>query len=226
MEEREYIKGKCDFCGAEWFRDTYSDELYAVNEDGTRGAVDRYVNEAFLDDGGGDEYALFSLDELGEEKEIICSYCEESIHSDHDTIIVVGPEGKLIFCHRSGIGYVESYGEEDGALYLPHALHIAQGGYWKKTDAWRGYSATPAYTDELVRVLSGWHSSMESSDLADKINELTRGEFKLAFPVAVVFGLTSNVCSIGIDIFAPKGCEDKVRELLESEVPAPSFAGF
>lgn len=98
----------------------------------------------------------------------------------------------------------------------------------------RQFGGVPDDAAEWTQVRTGWHSSLESSEVSDRINALTRGDVGIYGPVIVKFGETNNVCSIAVSVYAPEGLTyyDKeahglrpFREYLEGakSTPAGSF---
>lgn len=86
---------------------------------------------------------------------------------------------------------------------------------------------------EWEQIGTGWHSSMEGSSVADRVNALTRGEVGIDGPVLVKFGQTRNVCSVGLTIHAPEGLtywskerheRRPFREYLEGSTSSPGGA--
>ncbi|QCC48110.1 hypothetical protein [Halobellus limi] len=141
----------------------------------------------------------------------------ELVHRDSmweysDNISVVGHAGKVQYNHLDGViseSWHESTGEYDDLVRAVVSRNLDDVGY--------------------VSVAGGWHSSMERSDLSERINSLTRGEGhengELDYPVVVKFGKTTNVCSLSISIYAHPDDVDMLEGFLDARA-APAYAGF
>ena len=156
---------------------------------------------------------------------VMCLGCYENMDYHPDGTIVVAADEKYKTTYMNGVYYNPAewppfdappdwvYDVFDG---------VAGGTERKPTDAWRGANEPPDEAGGFTNVSSGWHSSMEKSDLSERINDLTDG--RMPFPVVVVFGRTSNVCSMGIDVYAPEEHSDRVEDYLDVRA-APGHAG-
>ena len=211
----ELLKVQCDECGDEFFVSPDTGEVY-TDENGE----ERIGYETFLSE---DDYGDAGFFDLKGEGAFVCPYCVEMAGYEFDTVVVVGPEGKEILRWDGRIAYFGNDVQSED--YREIAKAIARGTEWVSTSAWRGYTKAPDAVYKMVRALSGWHSSMEGSELSDKINALTREEIDLGYPIAIVFSRTSNVCAIGLDVYAPEDKVDEVQALLDA-APAPGYAGF
>ena len=209
------VKEKCIECGEDFGVDPDTGQAYADPE-----GKEEIGDEFFLNDDDQDDMMPFDLQGKGGSA---CPYCVERAFTENDTVVVIGPDGKEVLHWDGRIAYFE---DGDGIdEYREIAKGIARGAKWLSTDVWRGYTGVPDKAHKLVLALSGWHSSMEGSDLSERINSLTKGDLNLGYPVAVVFSRTSNVCSIGLDVYAPEDKVEEIKKLLD-ETPAPKYAGF
>ena len=144
-------------------------------------------------------------------------YTEDFMEAD--TLVLQHPGmDKVRLSYRGGVIADYEYVISD----LPDDLWevitaIVSGTGWVSTDAWRGYYDGPDSIDSWVKVSSGWHSGMERSELSDAINEITAGEAGFDFPVIVCFPLTSNVCAIGLEVYAPEPYADQVDAYLSGK---------
>jgi hypothetical protein len=154
----------------------------------------------------------------------MCLYCVESFDSYSDTLVVTFPDGlKAKYEYDDGIMFDHSIYTRDfvepgdmPAGVFEAAVDIMAGSRWVSTDAWRGYSTTPGSAGDWVRVKNSWHSTMERTDVSDLINALSNGEAGLDFPVMVVYAKTSNVMSMGIEIYAPEEHVEDINALFDN----------
>lgn len=143
--------------------------------------------------------------------------------ADHvDTVSVVTPDGKFSLESRSGVMWPGNPYETPNEL-------------WDDDEVWQLAEALSDgvgvdLPNGFTRVSSGWHSSMERSELSDRINQLTSGDVHEVtgwdFPVTVRFGTTNNICSLSIAVYAPEEHVDDVKALLEGKRAAPLGAGL
>lgn len=171
----------------------------------------------------------------------MCGLCGEQLQSHANTLTVVSP------CEddvdpRWGEGPIVRFFYSDGVMMDPNEdwdrlseelqrclKDIILGTVWHSTDAWRGHIKVPATAGlghRWTRVLDGWHSSMEHSDLAEACNALGKGETELDFPVVLAFLVTSNVCSIGLSIYTREEDVEAIKDYFRDRTPQPPYAGF
>jgi hypothetical protein len=170
----------------------------------------------------GDEHATYRRIDDGPTGPM-CLYCREDFDSYSDTLVVTLPYGsKAKYEYKGGIMFDHSIYTRDfvepGDLPLgvfDAAVEIMGGQHWVSTDGWRGYSETPGKGGDFVRVKNSWHSTMERTDVSDLINDLSNGDAGIDFPVIVVYARTSNVFSMGIEVYAPKDHVEDIKELFE-----------
>lgn len=217
--------GSCWHCGV---------EVCWVNDHG------EMVHGEHVGDPGAPEIGYnLALDDDDDASHIMCGYCEERF-GEGNTVVVITPDGETFGAAYDGpvIRDASPYGEGNhSALYEASdevwdlLKELVLGGQYVSTDAWRGYQTGPSEAGELVKVSGGWHGSMERSELSDRINTLTSGDYHtddpeaLDFPVAVMFGRTSNVMSIGIDVYAPEDSKERLKEVLDASA-SPGHAGL
>jgi len=207
----------CDYCGTRFIED--EDGLLWLAETGQE--ADRYLYP-LLSPSEADEDDMFSID--GNEG-LICDWCREDLQGTHGALTIRSPEGVLSLgvCSRYAWGQ-SADGEEPNWELLGDALEILRGRYYHRTDAWRGAYLGPNETEHWVEATGGWHSTMEQSDLSDTIHAIMSGEIVVPFPVAVLIGLTSNVCSVTWAVYVHKENVEALRKLLEEKTPAPAWA--
>lgn len=138
---------------------------------------------------------------------------------DHVTTVAVadGEHEKFILESRSGVMWErDPYAEYAGDLHFALAEALSDG-------------VDRDIPDGYVRVKAGWHSSLERSELSDRINALTSGEVHKVMgwdkPVAVKFGTTRNICSMTLGVYAPEEYADDLDEILNKKA-APWYAGW
>lgn len=168
--------------------------------------------------------------------ETMCGGCYENMdHHPDGSISLVEPDGSTVkTTYMNGVYYNPRewppYPDvPDEAMELID--EIIQGNRRIRVDGWRSYAAPPGAAGELTKVSSGWHSSMEKSKLSDRINKITQGDLHSGsvpeawdFPVVVVTTTTSNVCSMGLDVYAPQEHEETVSDYLDVRAQ-PGHAG-
>lgn len=217
---------------AKVFHDLHGDEVYwvVVKNDASPGYTEDGF--AFVDDWGSvyspEMYAFVDDDYegyvwTGDEDDAPDIVYRETFRDYANTLAVIMPDtSKWVFDYDRGVVAWQWYDENrrnseyDVDDVFDIAEPLIQGTYHVSTDAWRGYDTGPTATAEMVRVKSGWHSSMERTDISDRINELVSGKaheaYGWAFPVVVMYGKTSNIMSIGLDIYAPEDGVDDVTQ--------------
>ena len=70
---------------------------------------------------------------------------------------------------------------------------------------------------------------MEESELTDALNDMMQGGGGVSptgYPIALMIGLTSNVCSMSLDIFCPEDNVEDLRSRLEGKPSSPSWSGL
>jgi len=163
----------------------------------------------------------------------MCLYCRESFDSHSDTLVIAMPDDtKAKYEYDSGIMFDHSiYSREFleprdlPADVFDAAVEIMGGQHWVSTDAWRGYSETPGRGGDFVRVENSWHSTMDRTDASDLINDLSNGEAGAEFPVITVYARTSNVFSMGIEVYAPEARVEDIKDMFE-RVSSGLVGGF
>lgn len=175
--------------------------------------VDRDGVEVFMDESGHTYGQADRFEPLGASIHS-CEYALDPrlTHVHPDTkmehvvkVIIATPRGVFRHYSRSGVAWSYLYAVRDGLdpddltddmLALAESLADAPSEY--KPDR-------PSSWEKLTD--SAWHSSMESSSFAEKVNDITRGDahakLDWSFPVVVRFGDTRNVCSQPFSIYAP-----------------------
>ena len=139
----------------------------------------------------------------------------DMMYEHTDPVTIATTEGTFKFQSRGGVMW-ETFGDDEAP-------------------EWAWDTAAAVYKGELEgyeRVGTGWHSSMERSDLSDLINEITRGEFHDSAPseispapVIVKFSGTGNVCSIGITVWTTDEFAPELEEIVSNARAAPGYAG-
>lgn len=175
--------------------------------------VDEYgeaVHGEYVGDPAGDGYYDVAEDSSG----VMCGHCYESMDHGGSTVVVVTPDNGVYKSSYQGT-VVDQHGLYKAPDYVVEIIHsIAEGTYTVPVDGWRSYDEGPGEADGLEKIGGGWHSSMDRTDFSDRVNDLTNGDIPLPFPVAVVFGRTSNVCSVGLDIYAPPEHAEELGHVL------------
>ena len=176
--------------------------------------------------GAGSWYETLNDDMLGH----LCLYCRESWDEHANTLTVADERGQvakinyedgIIMDHAHYDRDLEPIGELDGELENA-ILEIVSGTSWVSTDAWRGHTTVPDDADGYTKAKSGWHSSITQTDASDVVNGLLDGEYHhygdhgLNVPIIGVFSTTSNVMSLGVDLYVPDGHENSIVELFEN----------
>lgn len=205
--------------------------------------VDKYGEPRcaeYLDPASDGFFAAREEDEYG----LVCRSCADTFETYANTIrgiipeaspIVIGTQrrpGKLLVKYLSGVGMDFEYydrdscGLDDDEEIKDVVMSIIAGTAWHSTDAWRGYEEAPHDVPRnWCKALSGWHSSIEESDLSERIGGVLNGTIAIDYPLLVVFEKTSNVCSIGLSVYCRKANAQQVIELFDVTA-APSYAGL
>ena len=196
IEVEEKI-GDCPICGWEECRD--------FNEWGER------VHQEYLVE---EYYTVYGNDEP-----FMCYGCYENLSYHPDGTIAVHLPGGTIF-KASYMGNILQHFCDTEPYYedLPNEIQafiesIVTGTGYHKIDAWRGQNIPPSDIGDWVDVLSGWHSSMESSEISEFLNSLGK-DVELVYPIVTVFTYGSNVCSLGIDLYVHEANEEHIRGLI------------
>lgn len=186
----------------------------------------------------GDDYVAYIDDDLwhapggdGDGPDVVVG--RDSWHEHANTLITVLPDGtRSKVEHSDGVMFDAGvYMDEfDSLRALPSDAYefvegVVMGTITKRVDGWRSYDDGPSETAGWAKAKAGWHSSMEGSTQQVLINELTSGERPVAFPVAVGFTRTSNVFSIGLDVYAPIEHVDEMDALFDGTSGAPGHGG-
>lgn len=218
--------GSCPWCG---------EKRCWVDEDGEPRCIE------YLDPASGGFFAVREEDQYG----LICRSCVDSFWTYANTIQGIIPEaspimvgskrkpGKLLVKYLAGIGadlnddFADSCGLNDIDDDVRQVVtSIIMNTRWRSTDAWRGYEETPnTVPNNWCKVLTGWHSSIEDSDLAERIHDVLNGQIPIDYPLLVVYERTSNVCSIGLSVYCRKVNAREVIKLLDARA-TPSYAGL
>lgn len=207
----DHTYGDCIICG-----ESIDDMDYAEDSD--------YVSH--------DEYATYRRIDDGPTGPM-CLYCRESFDSHSDTLVVTMPDGsKAKYEYEDGIMFDHSIytreflaPDELPPEVFDAAVEIMAGQHWVSTDAWRGYSETPGSGGDFVRVKNSWHSTMDRTDASDLINDLSNGEAGVDFPVMTVYARTSNVFSMGIEVYVEEDHTDDIKDLFD-RVSSGLVGGF
>jgi hypothetical protein len=144
----------------------------------------------------------------------VCGPCDESF-ARHSDALLVSP-GPIRFDVQK-----EVLLDLDGRYYgLPDETktvirEIARGTVWRSSDSCRGHSSPPSAAGEYVRVLDGWHSSMERSPFTESLERLLREGNGLTRPLVAVLARTSNVCTTGISLFVHRRDVEAVKAALD-----------
>ena len=198
--------GTCEACDSPYVEDGAGDGAFFPNT----GSTD-YME--YHEPGDGPIYPV------GDEPVIMCQSCEESELNGHaSTAVFVGPKGALLTA-TFGRRLMLVQNKQSGDLYyggandadLQEAFETLQAfvrsQHWVRTDAWRGYVETEA-PEAWQRVLNTWSPTVRDSGYRGKM-ELGEYYSKAAkagakVPTVWVFGSTSNVFSVGVEVYVRK----------------------
>lgn len=159
-------------------------------------------------------------------------YNESWREHSHTLVYVDGTGEKHTFRYLDDV--VDAYPDDttmspEDDEFIDNVVPLLQGSRSYRIDGWRSGHTGPSETTTMSRVKSGWHSSMERSSQSERINEITAGkcheELDWDFPVAVIFSKTSNVCSIGLDIYAPEKAHTYIEQHFDGTAAQPYYAG-
>lgn len=175
---------------------------------------------------------------------LACPGCTDRIGVEGDTFTVVSPRyaddpeaGDVRSVRMVATGPVVSpdYREADPVEHDDPEFELVSA-YIRDADLptdWpRRFEGAPDGAD-WRQIGTGWHSSMERSEVSERINKITRGDVGIYGPVLVKFGQTRNVCSQSLTVYAPEGLEywskehherRPFREYLEGEQATPAGA--
>ncbi len=148
----------------------------------------------------------------GYEEAFICGWCRDTLLSYANTVMVMTDDDAVSVHYHSGI--IIDLEEVMDALpgEMVHLIvEIVTGTSWKATDGWRGYESVPENLTAWCRVLDGWHSSMETSQLSQTVTDLWDRKIPLPFPLIVVVTKTSNICALGISMYCREDDADRAK---------------
>lgn len=143
----------------------------------------------------------------------LCGGCYESFGEYSDTLVGITEAGeKTRIEHMDGVvcnmplyandSDVDAYDTDVGAIMYD----IAAG---------------EGLPDTWTAVKSGWHSSMERSDVSDAINALSNGEYHrhagFDFPLIIRYGKTTNVCTLSLTVMVPQGEAETIEALFKGK---------
>lgn len=137
----------------------------------------------------------------------------DMLYEHTDPVTIATTDGVFKFASRGGVMWSHDYDAPE----------------------WAWDAAADLYRGELEgyeSVGTGWHSSLEKSELSDLINEITGGEFHDSAPseidpapVIVKFSGTGNVCSVGISVFTTPEFAPTLEKIVSDARAAPGYAG-
>jgi hypothetical protein len=102
---------------------------------------------------------------------------------------------------------------------------LARKTAWHPTDAWRGVYSTPKGVADLVKVVDTWVSPQGHAGDYQTAHQVPIERMLRAWQdgdkppadVFVVYTTTSNVFSVGFDIYTRKRDENRIRDYLEAK---------
>lgn len=180
------------------------------------------VREAFMDDFAHaydpESYAWVEgcceFEVLDPENHPVQVMHRDMMYEHTDPVTIASHEGVFKFASRGGVMWERYGGDGDAPAW---AWDMARARY--NDDAPEGY----------VRVASGWHDSMSSSEQSDVINGITSGDyhdnFPEADPVMVAFWGTGNVCSVGVTLYTTPDQAEVIESLFDGKGAVPGYAG-
>ena len=146
----------------------------------------------------------------------------DHFHDPEISVTVHGRGGSLTVHSHAGALW-SHYPDQDGDV-TPEMVRLAV--------ALSGVNSGIDAPDGVVRVLSGWHSSMEPSDQSDMMNGLIRGDIPpevdagVAYPYAVKTAPTRNIATTGKSVYASEAFGEIIRDYFDDAQAKPNFAGF
>lgn len=185
-------------------------------------------------------YNLYLGDDDRDAEWAVCEPCSRRFGERGDTYIMVYPEypddppAGGVTTHRAtvwqgiltdtGSRFEEGHAEidPDGPVFGTIEAYVLESDL--PAEWTRQFEGVPDDATEWVQIDAGWHSSMERSDVSDRINQITRGERGFYGPVLVKFSETNNVCSVGLTVWAAEGVDDEVRAFLRGATSTPAGA--
>jgi len=213
----EYVS--CAVCGETLYRVEHEESCWMCGD--TACYVDdsgEVLHGEYVEDPGGRYY---NVEEDG--SYVMCGYCEESFMDYANTLVIHDGTHKYVVDYQGPVR--ADRGEYDSSLgYLGESGYeelvdeFVKGTKTVRVGGWRSYEEGPEETVEFTHLKAGWHSTMDKTSSSDAVNALTNGEFHRElgweFPVVVMYGRTSNVFSVGLDIYVPKDKADEIHEEL------------
>lgn len=139
----------------------------------------------------------------------------DMMHEHTDPLTIASDEGVFKFESRGGV------------MWDSHLGDCAPEWAWDlAAEKYRGDGLSEGWSS----VSTGWHSSLERSDLSDLINDITRGDFHETAtadipPVMVAFSGTGNICSVGLSVYTHDEFAEELKEILSGKRAAPGYAG-
>lgn len=183
-------------------------------------------------DGDGDDEAMVTPGDSME----VCTFCEEGMWEHHDGALAgfdanghafgVQVSGRVM---RASTGDNRALKTSLGDIYpWDIARAIGRQTGWVKTDAWRGHHSTPKKVKvdsdgEWVKVVDTWACPMGNTDAATAhaapLEETYKAMKAHGSPIPCVwdFTPTSNLFSVGLDLYVMKKDVDAMLQYLRGE---------
>ena len=219
--EGEPIVWECAICGEELVRWTFpyvkvGREAYNCHLCGSPHLIlDRYGDEQ-CDQVVDDELYIGMTEDCGAS---FCSCCEEGFGSQPDGQVVVyqAEGGKFSGAYNGPVlqnveGY---YGESTGFYDLSAGVQaavkgIVEGSHWVRTDGWRGYTQ-PGSAEGYEKLADGWVGWGASGGGRDWLESLPEKAQEWGVDLIVVASTTSNLFSVGVDVYVPSAVVERVK---------------
>ena len=181
------------------------------------------------------------------EEQIKCPVkdCDSILTEDSDTMFSTVLEDYICYgCYESDTQYMSTFTRyrEDGhdVVYIGDLIIYNQYGddglpdwleekldgnfrQWVSTDAWRGHFAAPDFKG-LERIAEGWSTGWADETVSRKLDfnewmeEVHTGVIRYPFNLYVMISPTSNIFSVGIDVFVDKDIADEAIERIQEDV--------
>lgn len=181
--------------------------VFVIDENGDLDTIEEFASNSGFEWFFSDEYA-------GNSDVILCATCASDVFNKGNILhAIVGPY-KVSFHFAKHVAHLDTPDKFDKLeVDYPDESEELLKIMISKPTAW-------------VKAATGWHSTLEDSDLSKFINDLLHFRRILSFPFAFVLSQTGNVCAINIEAWCPQENANEFRSLLESKDSAPKYSGF
>lgn len=155
-------------------------------------------------------------------EDYICYGCYETDTQYFSTFTRYREDGHDLLYIGDLIIYNE-YGDDGIPDWLEEKLDGNNFRQWVKTDGWRGHFE-PADFKGLTRIAEGWSTGWADETVSRKLDfnewmeEVHTGVIRYPFNLYVMISPTSNIFSVGIDVFVDSDTADEAIKRIQEDV--------